>query len=73
MQLHFDFYWSKKISFVVDELMRVCSRYLIIETYPKHHWTMKTEYKEYDFKVSSEHIKDSDLFKMVRRRYIMYD
>ena len=59
---------KEKINFVLEELMRVCSNYLIIETYPKNCKTQNTEHKEYNFNSIYEYIKNKNDFEILDKR-----
>ena len=48
--------------------MRVCNKFLIIETYPKHHETNKTEYKEYDFNSIYKYINSKEDFEILDKK-----
>ena len=58
----------EKIVFVLEELLRVCNKFLVIETYPKYHETKKTEYKEYDFNLIYKYIKSKENYEIINMK-----
>ncbi|HEY5587873.1 MAG TPA: class I SAM-dependent methyltransferase [Candidatus Paceibacterota bacterium] len=55
----------KNIVFVLEELLRVCKTFLIVETYPKYMKVRKSEFKNYNFKSIFEYINSKENFKVL--------
>ena len=58
----------EKLSFVIDELLRVCGKFLIIETYKKKKPSIKTEFKDYNFHLISEYIENNVEFEILDKK-----
>lgn len=56
----------ERLNFVINELLRVCSCYLLIETYPKKSSGMF--YENYDFKNIVKYIKNNNEFEVIQQR-----
>lgn len=56
----------ENINFVLNELLRVCKNYLIIETYPKK--SINSFQEKYDFKNIAEYIKNNKEFEIINQR-----
>lgn len=55
-----------KIKFVIDELLRVCNYYLLIETYPKK--SKGTFYEDYNFEGILKYIKSKSNFEVLKEK-----
>ncbi|HEY8889177.1 MAG TPA: class I SAM-dependent methyltransferase [Clostridium sp.] len=55
----------ENIVFVLEELLRVCKNFLIIETYPKYKKSKKSELKNYNFKSIFEYINSKENFQVL--------
>lgn len=58
----------EKLFFVINELLRVCGKFLIIETYKKKKASIKTEYNNYDFHLISEYIENNAEFEILDKK-----
>ncbi|MBU3174409.1 class I SAM-dependent methyltransferase [Clostridium estertheticum] len=55
----------EKMFFVLDELLRVCKNFLIIETYPQTKKSKKTELKNYNFISILEYVSSKKNFQVL--------
>lgn len=55
----------ERIAFVLEELLRVCKNFLIIETYPQYKKSKKSELKDYNFNSIFEYINRKKSFQVL--------
>lgn len=57
-----------KLNFVLDEIMRVCNKFVVIETNKSKTKALHTEFKDYSFKSISDYIENNKDFKLLDKK-----